>query len=109
MRYAVAEEITGLSHVQLWRLVEAGRLSRQGSGRTGDRDVWLSRRELEAMALEQYHPGRTGPYWLTTQQAADLLGVTPQTVRNRLPTHRAGKRTLLVRRDDVARAAFEDV
>lgn len=104
--YAEAREITGRSHGYLAKLAREGRLTREGGTPQDVRATWLSRSEVEALALREYHPGRTPAYWLTTAQAAKVLGVTSETVRNRLPTHRAGRRTLLVRRDDVMRAVL---
>lgn len=52
--YAEAQEIVGYSKVHLWRLVRDGELNREGSGQKGDRNVRLSRTEVEALALRRY-------------------------------------------------------
>jgi excisionase family DNA binding protein len=40
----------------------------------------LDRSDVEQLALERYTP-QPWTYWLTTRQAADVLGVTPVWVR----------------------------
>lgn len=64
----------------LFNLVKQGRLSREGGARGQSWSTFLSRSEVEA---------------------AETLGVTSQTVRNRLPTFQPKRARLLVRRADV--------
>jgi len=105
--YAEARHITGRSHGYLFKLVKQGRLSREGGTRQQSRSTFLSRTEVEALAIAEYHPRRGTDYWMTVAEAANLLWVSDQTVRNRLPTFRPSNRLLLVRRHDVLRARFD--
>jgi len=103
--YAQARYITGRSHGYLFKLVKLGRLSRDGGDQRQPFDTWLSRSEVEALAIAEYSPRRrTTSYWMTVREAAEALGVTGQTVRSRLPTFKVNARMSLLRREDVDRA-----
>jgi len=104
--YSEAQAIVGYSKVHLWRLVRDGELSREGSGRAGDRDVRLSRAEVEALALRRYRRGRKTDYWMTPAEAAEALGSTRQAVYALGLTRKAANGDLLLTWEDVARAAL---
>jgi len=90
--------ISGRSHGYLFNLVHQGRLSRDGDGRPGhSRRVYLSRSEVEALAVAEGKSGHLTDYWLTVSEAAKVLRVTGQIVRTRLPNFRVSRRLLLVR------------
>lgn len=103
--YAEARRITGRSHGYLFKLVKAGRLTRQGGQRHQIRDTWLSRSEVEALAVAEFNWQRRTGYWYTVPEAARVLRVSIQTVHNKMPTFKASTRRSLVRYDDVERAA----
>jgi hypothetical protein len=95
--------ITGRSHVYLYKLVRRGSLRREGGTSQTTRSTWLSRAEVEALALREYRRGRESTYWLTMSQAAEALGVARQHVyQMNLPTRQAGNGDLLVRCQDLA-------
>lgn len=67
---AEAAEILGMHELSVARLVMRGVLRKPAKGARRA----LDRAEVERLALERYRPGH--PYWLTTPEAADVLGVT---------------------------------
>jgi len=107
--YAEARRITARSHMYLYKLVKQGHLSREGSGQKGRSvGVFLSRSEVEALALAEYVRGQKTDYWLTVREAAEMFGIDGQTVRTGgFPTLRAGNGDLLLRREDVDRVLRE--
>lgn len=71
--YKQARQITGRSHGYLFRLVNEGRLSRDG-GRPGQAwTTFLSRAEVEALAIAEYSPHRRTDYWMKVNEAAKAL------------------------------------
>lgn len=104
--YAEARHVTGRSHGYLYKLVQEGRLSREGGARGQSWSTFLSRPEVEALAIAESRPHLRTDYWMTVSEAAEALGTTPHLVRTRRPTFRPGKRWLVVRAQDVVRAQF---
>ena len=77
----------------------------RAGGRREPWATWLSRPEIEALAVAEYRPSwRTG-FLPTLAEAAKALGGTTGTVRQRLPTLKASTRRVLVRATDIALAA----
>lgn len=77
--YAEARRITGRSTSYLTKLATEGRLT-QVRGRTPRRrcaSAWLSRPEVEALALAEDDQGRRTAYWCTVAQAPKPSGVRP--------------------------------
>jgi excisionase family DNA binding protein len=107
--YAEAIAITGRSHRYLSQLVAEGALTREGGNRgAGSYHTWLSRTEVEGLALSAYRRGRATDYWRTVAQTAAMVGVTRQAVqqaveKGRLPAQRSRIGHWLIRRDDVLR------
>jgi len=71
--YAEARRITGRSHAYLAKLAREGRLTRQGGTAQQPFDTWLSRPEVEALAIAEYRPQRRTDYWMTVSEAALVL------------------------------------
>ncbi len=67
---AEVAEILGVRELSVSRLVGRGVPHKPAKGRNRA----LDRAEAERIALERYRPSH--PYWLTTREAADFLGVT---------------------------------
>ena len=106
--YAEAIAITGRSHNYLSQLAAKGALTRQGGTRADPYRTWLSRTEVEALALSTYRRGRATDYWRTVTQTAAMVGVSRQAVQQaleegRLPAQRSRFGHWLIRRDDVLR------
>ena len=72
---AEAARILGIRELSVTRLVRQGVLHKPAK----DQRFALDLAEVEQLALERYHPGH--PYWMSTGEAAELLGVTPTRVR----------------------------
>jgi excisionase family DNA binding protein len=72
---AEVAEILGVRELSVSRLVGRGVPHKPAKGRNRA----LDRVEVERIALERYRPSH--PYWLTTREAADFLGVTRERVR----------------------------
>ena len=53
-------------------------LAREGGRPQDSCATWLSRSEVEELALREYRRGREGTYWLTMSQAAEMLHVARQ-------------------------------
>ena len=79
---AEGARILGIHEVSVARLVRQGVLHKPA----GRQQYALDRDEVEQLALDRYTPGP--PYWLTSAEAGEVLGLTPTSV-NRLA--RAGK------------------
>lgn len=96
---AEAAEILGISEMSVARLVMQGVLHKQVKHQRRGLDL----AEVERVSLERYRRGH--PYWLTTREAAAVLGVSDERVRqlvaaDRLPcVERKGRR--LFRRPQV--------
>jgi hypothetical protein len=73
---AEAAEILGMQQeLSVTRLVARGILHKPSKWQKRA----LDREEVERVALQRYRPGH--PYWLTTSEAAGILGVTGKRVR----------------------------
>lgn len=106
--YAEARRITGRSHGYLRGLVNEGVLSREGGRRQDSRATWLSRVEVENLALQEYRRGRRTGYWLTVAEAAEELGVARQhAYRLDLQVRVAANGDRLVRWQDLARQVLD--
>jgi len=70
-----AAKILGITELSVARLVLQGVLRKPAKWQRFALDL----AEVEQVALERYRPAH--PYWLTTTEAAKLLGVTPTRVR----------------------------
>jgi excisionase family DNA binding protein len=107
--YAEAIAITGRSHRYLSQLAAQGALTREGGNRgSGAHHTWLSRTEVEGLALSAYRRGEATDYWRTVSQTAAMVGVSRQAVQQaveegRLPAQRSGIGHWLIRRDDILR------
>ena len=71
-----AAEILGIHELSVSRLVSRGVLRKA----VPHRRIGLDRADVEQLALERY-AHRDHPYWTTTSGAAEILGVTPNRVR----------------------------
>jgi predicted site-specific integrase-resolvase len=90
---AEAAEILGTSRQAVYRLVNTGVLPKSVAHQHGG----LDRDDVERVALERWKPGH--PYWITSSEVAQILGVNPARVRQIvargfLPAVRRGHRWL---------------
>jgi len=73
---AEAAAILGIHELSVSRLVGRGILPKS----VPHRKIGLDRADVERLALERY-AHKDHPYWTTTAGAAEILGVTPNRVR----------------------------
>ena len=88
---AEAARILGVHELSVARLVRHGVLHKP----VKRQQYALDRTEVEAYALERWKPGH--PYWLSSQEAAEVLGLTSSRVSQlaragKIPAVRHGRR-----------------
>jgi excisionase family DNA binding protein len=99
-----AAAFLGVGKKAVYMAVYEGRLrkARRGRGKPT-----FDRADVEAYLARRWHPGRSDPYWVDLSEAAELLGIPGERVRDRarrnlLPTpvkHPSGR--LLFRRQQI--------
>ncbi len=100
------QEVAALLGVTLdavYMAVYRGRLRKARRGRGG---AVFDRADVEVYLARRYRPDRPSSYWVDTAQAAEVLGITPATVRSlihrdRLPGIRHASGRFLLRRQQV--------
>jgi hypothetical protein len=109
--YAEAQEITGRSHGYLAKRVRTGELRRIGGQPSDVYTTFLSRAQVEALALHEYRRGLQTEYWMTMTEVAELTCIARANVHRargagRLIAQRTTMGDWLVRRTDAYRFAL---
>lgn len=101
--YTQAQQICGLKAGYLRQRVQRGELTRMGRA---PNHTWLSRTEVEDLAMRVHRRNQQTGYWVTMTEAAAILHVNRTTTyllrdQGRLPARQSADGVWLARRADV--------